>query len=42
MGITSGGKGLGEVGGVDVKTIRITADLLPPEGQREGDGALGG
>jgi hypothetical protein len=37
-----GEEGLGEVGDIEVEIIRVTADLPPLDGQREGDGALGG
>ena len=39
--ITSGDKGLGEVGCVDVKVIRVTIDL-PPIDSQKGGGAFGG
>ena len=39
-GITSVEEGLGEVRGVVV--IWVTADVLPPDGQRVGNGAYGG
>ena len=42
MGIISNEEGFGEVGGVNVEIIRAAADLPPPDGQREGDGMLGG
>ena len=41
LGITSV-EGLGEVGVLGVEIIRVTADLLPPDGQREGDGVFSG
>jgi hypothetical protein len=33
---------LGEVSGVGVKIIQVTADALLPDGQREGNGAFSG
>ena len=39
-GITSVEEGLGEVRGVVV--IWVTADVLPPDAQREGNGEFGG
>ena len=33
---------MGEVCGVGAEVIRVTADTLHPDGQREGDGAFGG
>ena len=41
-GITSVEEGLGEVSGIGVEVIWVTADNLPPDGQRVGDGAFGG
>ena len=41
-GITSVVEGLGEVSGVGVEVICLTADALPPDGQRVGNGAFGG
>jgi len=41
-GITSVEEGLVEVSGVGVKVIRVTADVLPPDSQRIGNGAFGG
>ena len=41
-GITSAEEGLGEVSGIGVEVIRVTADAPPPDGQREGNGAFGG
>ena len=41
-GITSGEEELDEVGNVGVEVIRVAADSPPLNGQREGDGALGG
>ena len=40
--ITSGEKGFGEVGSVDVEVIRVVCRFSSPDGQRKGDGALGG
>jgi hypothetical protein len=40
-GITSV-EGLGEVSGVGVEVIWVTADALHPDGQRVGNGAFGG
>ena len=34
-------KGLGEFANIDVEIIMMTADLLPPDSPRKGDGALG-
>ena len=39
-GITSV-EGLGEVCGIGVEVIRVTADVPPPNGQRVGNGAFG-
>ena len=41
-GITSVEEGLGEVSGVGVEVIWVTADVPPPDGQRVGNGAFGG
>ena len=41
-GITSVEEGLGEVRGVGVEVIWVTADTLPPDGQRVGNGAFSG
>ena len=41
-GITSVEEGLGEVSGVSVEIIWVTADTPPPDGQRVGNGAFGG
>ena len=41
-GITSGEEGLGEVGGVGVEVIQVTADVPPSDGQKVGNGAFGG
>ena len=40
-GITSI-EGLGEVSGVGVEVIWVTADVPPPDGQRVGNGVFGG
>ena len=40
-GITSVEEGLSEVSGVGVEVIRVTADALPPDGQRVGNGVFG-
>ena len=31
---------MGKFGSVGVEIIRVATDLLPPDGQRKGDGAL--
>ena len=41
-GITSVEVGLGEVSGVDIEVIWVTADVQPPDGQRVGNEAFGG
>jgi hypothetical protein len=41
-GITSGEEGLGEVSGVGVEVIWVTADTPSLDGQRVGNGAFGG
>jgi hypothetical protein len=38
--VTSGEERLCEVGGVDMQVIRVAADSLHLDGQREGDGAF--
>ena len=40
--MTSVQEGLGEVSGVGVEVIWVTADVLPPDGQRVGNGAFDG
>ena len=42
MGISSGDKGLSEIGGVDVEVIWVAADSLSLDDQREWDGAFDG
>ena len=41
-GITSVEEGLGKVSHVGVEVLYVTADMLPPDGQRVGNGAFGG
>ena len=41
-GIISVEEGLGEVSGVGVEVIWVTADAPPHDGQRVGNGAFGG
>ena len=41
-GIISVEEGLGEVSGVGVEVIWVTADVPPPDGQRVGNGAFFG
>ena len=41
-GITSVEEGLGEVCGVGVEVIWVTADMPPPDGKRVRNGAFGG
>ena len=35
-------EGLGEVGSIVEEVIRMAADIMPPDGQREEDGSLDG
>ena len=42
MGKSSGKEGLGKAGNVGVEVIRVAANSLSPDDQREGDGAFGG
>ena len=39
-GISSVEEGMGEASGVGVEVIRVTADALPPDSQRVGNGAF--
>ena len=41
-GITYEEEGLDEFGSVGVEVISVVADMLPLDGQRKGDEALGG
>ena len=41
MGKSSGKEGLGKAGNVGVEVIRVAANSLSPDDQREGDGAFG-
>ena len=40
-GITSSEEGLGEVNGVGIEVIQVTADAPPPNDQRVGNGTFG-
>jgi hypothetical protein len=42
MELTSGKERLGEVGSVDMEVVKVAGDSSSLDGQRGGDGTLGG